>query len=178
MRAGSGLASGAGTEKGLLFEQAEDGLRGGVGLRQSGNAIQDYSTGVGLAYQARWDEAIALFDSAVQAAPTYANAYAQRAGAYAAKGDYEAAVRDYEAARAKGDTSANTAGELAWAYYLLGRFSDATAMNQIGLKATPDELWLRFDLGLSLLAERFGLHGGEIQHFIRGRDPDLGTYRA
>lgn len=121
-------------------------------LRQAGSAIQDYSSGVGLAYQSRYDEAIASFDQAVQAAPTYANAYAQRAAAYAAKGDYEAAVRDYVAARANGDGSASTAGDLAWTYYLLGRFDDATAMNQVALKSNPDELWLRFDLGLSLLA--------------------------
>ncbi|MHB0875232.1 MAG: tetratricopeptide repeat protein [Anaerolineae bacterium] len=121
-------------------------------LRQSGGAIESYSSGVGLAYQGRWDEAITAFDQAAQAAPTYANAYAQRAGAYAAKGDLEAAVRDYERARAEGDNSSSTAGDLAWAYYLLGRFDEATAMNRVALKANPDELWLRFDLGLSLLA--------------------------
>ena len=35
---------------------------------------------------------------------------------------------------------------------MLGRFDDAATMNRTALKASPDELWIQFDLALSLLA--------------------------
>lgn len=53
---------------------------------------------------------------------------------------------------ANGEDSANVAGELAWVYHLLGRFDDAVAMNRTALGVSPDELWIQYDLGLSLLA--------------------------
>lgn len=121
-------------------------------LRAREGAIDAYARGVGLAYQSRWDEAIAEFDAALQAAPNYANAYVERAQAHAGRGDYAAAAADYEQARANGNTTANVAGELAWAYYLLGRFDDATAMNRTALSAGSADLWIQFDLALSLLS--------------------------
>ena len=121
-------------------------------LRERSGAIDAYARGVGLAHQSRWQEAIAAFDQALQAAPDYANALVQRASANASLDKIEAAAADYEKARAAGDASANTTGELAWDYYLLGRFDDAVAMNRTALKASPDELWIQFDLALSLLA--------------------------
>jgi len=120
-------------------------------LRAQTGAIDAYAQGVGLAYQGRQEEAIAAFDQALQAAPTYANAYTGRAEAYFALENYQAAAADLEKARAAGDESANVAGELAWAYYLLGRFDEASAMNRIALTQSPDELYIRFDLALSLL---------------------------
>jgi hypothetical protein len=44
------------------------------------------------------------------------------------------------------------AGDLAWLYYLTGSLDQATDMNRQALEASPDELWIQFDLGLSLLA--------------------------
>lgn len=121
-------------------------------LRAREGAIEAYARGVGLAYQSRWDEAVAEFDQALQAAPNYANAYVERAGAHAGQGDYAAAAADYEQARANGNTTPNVAGELAWMYYLLGRFEDATAMNRTALSAGSGDLWIQFDLALSLLS--------------------------
>ena len=121
-------------------------------LREQGNAIPDYAQGVGLAHQGKWAEAVTAFDAAIAAVPTYANALAQRAEAYNALGDWTAAAADYEKAQAAGDKSGNTAGELAWIYYLQGRFVDAIAMNRNALKASPGELWIQYDLALSYLA--------------------------
>lgn len=116
------------------------------------NAIDAYAQGVGLAYQNEYEKAIASFDLALACEPKYAAALLERAGANASLGNLEAAASGYEAARAAGDSSANLAGQLAWIYYQLGRFDDAIAMNRSALQAKPDELWIRFDQGLALLA--------------------------
>lgn len=122
-----------------------------VDLREQGQAIGAYAQGIGLAYQNKYEEAIAAFDTALQAAPTYANALAQRAEAQSALGNWVEAAADYEKARTAGDQSGNTAGELAWIYYLQGRFDEAIAMNRTALQASPGELWIQYDLALSLL---------------------------
>ena len=121
-------------------------------LRDSGNAINAYAQGVGLAHQERWEPAIASYGEAIQAVPNYVNAYVARAQAYAQQSNYQQAIVDYERARAEGSDSASVAGELAWAYHQQGRFEDAASMNRIALANHPDELWIQFDLGLSLLA--------------------------
>jgi len=121
-------------------------------LREKTGAIEAYAEGVGLAYQDKHVEALAAFDKALGLAPDYANAFLARAESKQAQGDLAGAINDFEQARANGDETANTAGELAWAYYLNGRFDDAVNMNRTALKATPDELWIQFDLALSLLA--------------------------
>ena len=121
-------------------------------LRESGDTINAYANGVGLAHQDRWPEATVAFDQAIQGAPTYTNALVARAQAQGQQGNHEQAIADYERARAAGNESASVAGELAWAYYLQNRFDDATAMNRTALVASPDELWIQFDLGLGLLA--------------------------
>ncbi len=115
-------------------------------------AIDAYAQGVGLAYQDEYEAAIARFDLALGCAPDYANAWVARAEARAALGDYAAAITDYETAQSTGSTAAYVAGDLGWLYYLTGRFDDATAMNRRALAVSPDELWIQFDLGLSLLA--------------------------
>lgn len=115
-------------------------------------AIDAYAQGVGLAYQAQHAAAISAFDTALGCAPDYANAWVARAESRAALGDYAAAIADYEAAQKAGNKEAFVAGDLAWLYYLTGRLDEATAMNQQALAASPDELWIQFDLGLSLLA--------------------------
>ena len=121
-------------------------------LRQQSSAIEDYSQGVGLAYQSRHEEAMTSFDKALQAYPQYTNALYQRGQSAFALGENEKAIADYEAARKTGDASGNLAGELAYVYYLEGRFADAIQMNQTALKASPGELWIQFDLALSHLA--------------------------
>ncbi|MBC8160397.1 MAG: tetratricopeptide repeat protein [Roseiflexaceae bacterium] len=121
-------------------------------LRERGDTITAYASGVGLAHQDRWTEAIAAFDQAIQTVPGYTNALVARAQAYGQAGNQEQAIADYERARAAGNESASVAGELAWAYYLQNRYDDATAMNRTALMASPDELWIQFDLGLGLLA--------------------------
>lgn len=123
-----------------------------VDLRAQGNAIDDYAQGVGLAYQARHEEAIAAFDQAIDAAPEYANAYAERAGAYTALGEYDQAITDYETALVFDKTNVNNMGELAWLYYLTGDFDAAIAMNQQALALRADELWIQYDLALAQLA--------------------------
>jgi tetratricopeptide (TPR) repeat protein len=121
-------------------------------LRNQGSAIDAYARGVGLAHQERWDEALTAYTEAIQTVPNYTSAYVARAESYVQQANYQQAVADYERARAEGNQSASVAGDLAWAYHLQGRFDDASAMNRTALSASPNELWIQFDLGLSLLA--------------------------
>ena len=115
-------------------------------------AIDAYAQGVGLAYQEQHEAAVTAFDTALGCAPDYANAWVARAESRAALGDYAAAITDYETAQKAGNKAAFVAGDLAWLYYLTGRLDEATAMNRQALAVSPDELWIQFDLGLSLLA--------------------------
>ena len=121
-------------------------------LRDRDTAIDAYAQGVGLAHQGRWEPAIASYGAAIQVVPTYINAYIARAQAYGQQSNFQQAIVDYERDRAEGSDSASVAGELAWAYHQQGRFDDAIRMNRIALVNHPDELWIQFDLGLSLLA--------------------------
>jgi tetratricopeptide (TPR) repeat protein len=120
-------------------------------VREQGDAIEQYSAGVGLAYQDRYDEAITAFDAALVAYPQYANALTERANAQYALGQYELAIADYKSAIAAGDKNPNTMGMLAYQYHLIGDFENAIAMDRKGLEIAPDELWLKFDLGLNLM---------------------------
>ncbi len=115
-------------------------------------AIKAYARGWGLAYQDKQSQAIAAYDEALQIAPTYAHALRERAYAHFDLDESADAAADLERARAAGEKSGEVAGNLAWAYYLLGRFDDAIALNRVALKIAPDEMWIQFDLGSSLLA--------------------------
>lgn len=143
---GTAIAVYASVWAGLVYFQPVNDLRSVPG------AIDSYALGVGLAYQGRYEEAISNFDQAVAAAPDYASAYIERAYAYALSGDLEAATADLERGQAAGGDSAIVAGNLAYYYYLLGRFDEAAAMNRQALEMRPDELWIQFDLAVSLLA--------------------------
>jgi len=115
-------------------------------------AIDAYAQGVGLAYQDKYDPAITAFDKALSCEGAYANALTARGDAHLAQGKYDLAAADYEKARAAGNESTSLTGDLAWTYYLQGRFADSVAMNRTALAVDPSELWIQYDLGLSLLA--------------------------
>jgi tetratricopeptide (TPR) repeat protein len=120
--------------------------------RDQGSAIDAYARGFGLVHQARYTQAIDALDGALSAAPDYGSAYALRAEARFALDEYDTAAADYEQARANGDDSTATAGNLGWTYYLLGRFDDAIKLNRETLAKSPDELWIRFNQAVTLLA--------------------------
>jgi tetratricopeptide (TPR) repeat protein len=136
---------------GILYAKPVTDLRD-CKISGGNTAIDAYASGVGLAYQEKYEDAISNFDQALGCEPKYANALRNRGDAKAALGNYTEAAGDYEKARAAGDNSASLAGDLAWMYHLLGRFDDAVKMNQEALKASPDELWIQFDLALAHLA--------------------------
>jgi tetratricopeptide (TPR) repeat protein len=121
-------------------------------LRDKKGAIEAYAKGAGLMHQEKYQEAVQEFGKALQAAPDYARAYSQRAEAYRLLDKRTEAVQDFEKARELGEGSGASMGMLAWIYYEQGRFEDAIAMNQKALEVTPDELWVRFDLGVAQLA--------------------------
>ncbi len=130
-------------------------------LREQGDAIARYAGGVGLAHQEMYEQAIEEFDAALADYPSYGNALAERAAAQSALGNYEAAIADYEAAVAAGDKRANTFGMLAYQYHLTGDFAKAVEWDRLALQAAPDELWVKYDLGLNLML------GGEIEEGLK-----------
>lgn len=121
-------------------------------LRTVPNAIDKYAEGIGFAHQGLYEEAIAVLNEVVTIAPDYINALTARGSVYMAMEDYAKSAADYEAARALGDQSAWVAGDLAYAYLYLGQFEDAINVSRVILESYPNELWIRFDLGQSLLA--------------------------
>jgi tetratricopeptide (TPR) repeat protein len=118
----------------------------------SDDAIKAYARGVGLAYQGKSKEAIAAFDDALKIAPTYANALRDRAFAYLDSGENDAAAASFEQARAAGDQSSETVGSLGWTYYLAGKLNQSILASQLALKTSPNEMWIHYNLALSLLA--------------------------
>jgi tetratricopeptide (TPR) repeat protein len=121
-------------------------------LRTRGDAIDQYSTGMGLSHQEKYDEAIGAFDKAIAAYPQYVNALAERASAQSSLGNFEKSIADYESAIAAGDRRANTYGSLAYQYHLVGNFEKAVEMDRKAVDGSGSELWPQFDLGLNLMA--------------------------
>jgi tetratricopeptide (TPR) repeat protein len=120
-------------------------------LRTQPAAIEAYTRGVGLVYQNRDDEALAAFNEAVTAYPDYAAVYVARGGANLRLSNYEAAAADFEQARTMGAETPSMLGDLAIAYYYLGQFSKAIALQQSVVENSPSELWVQFDLGATQL---------------------------
>jgi tetratricopeptide (TPR) repeat protein len=121
-------------------------------LRAQGDAIDQYSAGVGLAHQEKYAEAVSAFDKAIAAYPKYVNALTERASAQSSLGEREKSIADYESAIAAGDNRANTFGNLAYQYHLIGNFEKAIEYDRKAVTASGAELWPQFDLGLNLMA--------------------------
>ncbi len=115
-------------------------------------AMDAYARGVGLSYQGDSQNAIAAFDEALAEAPDYANALFERGSAHSNLGDFQAAMTDFEAARVAGRDDASVAWNLAWLYYLEGRFDESIQANRHTIEKDPILLEARFDLALALLA--------------------------
>lgn len=121
-------------------------------LRQQPDAIEAYVEGSMLAFQEQNEDAIKAFDAAIAAVPDYGSAYVARSEVHATLGNYEAAIADLQQARALGIETAFVIGNQAWFEYLLGHFPASIDIGRAALEVYPQELWIRFDLGLALLA--------------------------
>jgi tetratricopeptide (TPR) repeat protein len=115
-------------------------------------ATAAFGRGVGLGHKGDDEGAIAAFDEALKAAPGYNNALYQRANTYLGMGNYEAAVRDYEAAKAAGKRDSNVGWSLGFAYYMLGRFDEASNAYRAVLEQDPRMAGARVDLARTQLA--------------------------
>lgn len=114
-------------------------------------AINAYSEGVGLAYQQKFDEAIAKFNFAVAEKPDYGKAYYQRGFAYFDKNDVTSAIRDFESAREAGLDDTSTNWNLGWAYYLTGQFQQAIEADERVLTQDPRVLGVRMNEAITYL---------------------------
>lgn len=120
--------------------------------RLAQTAIDAFARGVGLAHRGDVEGAVAAYDQALAAAPTYANALYERGNALYELGDFEAAARDFEAAQAAGRDDINVAWNLGWTYYLLGDFDQAVSVDRHAVELDPTQIGVRFNLALALLA--------------------------
>jgi tetratricopeptide (TPR) repeat protein len=115
-------------------------------------AIDAYAEGTGLAYQGKYEEAIAKFDEAVAENSYYAKAYNQRGDAYFYTGDLATAITNYERARYEGLDDTTTNWNLGWTYYLAGQYQNAIEANERILKDDPSVLGMRMNEAISYLA--------------------------
>ncbi len=116
-------------------------------------AIDAYAEGTGMAYQGKHEEAIALYDSALQIEPTYATVLYERGNAHYSLGNYEQAADDYQAAKEAGRDDTNVGWNLGWTLYLLGRFDESVLVNQHVLTLDSTIIGVRMNQGLALLAQ-------------------------
>lgn len=116
-------------------------------------AINAYSEGVGLAYQAKDEEAIAQFDKALAIEPGYANALYERGNSYYYLGNYDQAVADYKAARDNGRDDVNVNWNLGWIEYLTGHYDEAIETDRHVLELDPRTVGVQMNLALAMLVD-------------------------
>jgi tetratricopeptide (TPR) repeat protein len=122
-------------------------------LRDFPGAIEAYAQASGYSYRGEYTDAVTKYDEALLLAPDYARAYRGRGDAYYYLDDYKAAITDLEKARQYGDQTFGTGGNLGWYYYLDSRFADAIQLDREIVAEYPGELWIRFNLAVTLLAD-------------------------
>lgn len=121
-------------------------------LRDHANAIQAFAAGEALSHRDKLDEALAEYNKALAEVPDFYDALVSRGDALYRLDKNADAAKDLEVALAmKGEP--NVATSLASAYFDDGRFAEAATVCQKALENSPDNLDLRFTLGLSLLAQ-------------------------
>jgi tetratricopeptide (TPR) repeat protein len=116
-------------------------------------AIDAYSEGVGLSYQAKDEDAIAQFNKALAIQPDYANALYERGNSYYYQGDLNKAASDYLAAKDNGRDDVNVGWNLGWTYYLLGKYDAAEAIDRHVVELDPSTAGVRMNLALALMVE-------------------------
>jgi tetratricopeptide (TPR) repeat protein len=119
----------------------------------SEEAIRLYAEGYGFSYQEKYEDAIAAFDRALAVKPDYGNAIYERGFNYLSMHDYQNAVSDFLTARELGVDGEYTYWNLAWTYYLMGRYDDAIQGNTVILDSDPSVIGMRMNQGLTYLAK-------------------------
>ncbi len=124
-------------------------------LREHPDAIDAFVQGSILTEGTQPEAAIKAFDTAIALVPDYTAAYVGRGGAYENIGDYETAIADLKHARSLGNETASVIGAQAWLEYMGGRFDESIATGRTALEQYPgsQDLWIRFDVALALLAK-------------------------
>lgn len=116
-------------------------------------AIDAYSEGVGLSYQAKDEDAISKFNEALALKPDYANALYERGNSYYYIGNFDQAAADYKAARDNGRDDVNVSWNLGWIDYLTGHYADAIEVDRHVLELDPTTVGVHMNLSLALLVD-------------------------
>ncbi len=124
-------------------------------LRDHPDAIEAFVKGSILADGEQYEPAVEAFNTAIATVPDYTAAFVSRGSAYENLGKYETAIADLKQARTLGNETANVIGLQAWMEYQLGNFDESIATGRAAIEQYPnaEDLWIRFDVGLALLAK-------------------------
>lgn len=130
------------------------------------SAIQAFARGYGMAWRYDSEKAIDAFGEAIDADPSYANAYYERGNAYltlafedigldpeGVQADLESGAEDLESARAAGLDDKNVNWNLGFVYYLMGSYDEALAAHQRALDEDPGLFPVVCNLGVTHLAD-------------------------
>ncbi len=130
------------------------------------SAMQAFARGYGMAWRYETEEAIAAFDEAIEADPSYSNAFYERGNAHltlafddvgldpeAAQEALASGADDLESARRAGMDDKNVNWNLGFVYYLLGDYDKALAADQRALDEDPRLFPVICNLGVTHLAD-------------------------
>ena len=146
------------------------------------SAIQAFARGYGMTWRYQAEEAIAAFDAAVEADPSYANAYFERGNAQltlafdeigldpeGAQTELASGAEDLESARRTGLDDKNVNWNLGFVYYLMGSYDKALAADQRALDEDPGLFPVVCNAGVTHLAD------GDIEAAREAYDTALDT---
>jgi tetratricopeptide (TPR) repeat protein len=128
-------------------------------------AVNAFARGYGLVWRYEPQKAIEAFDEAVEADPSYANAYYERGNAHlslafdnvgldpaAAQAELTSGADDFEEARRAGKDDKNVNWNLGFVYYLTGDFDKAIEAGERALDEDPTLFPVACNNGLTHLA--------------------------
>ena len=104
------------------------------------------ATGNRLMQQKRYQEALEVYTAALQLSPAGPDShvyYSNRCAAHLSLDDHESSIRDGERALALRPDYAKAHSRLGMAYYVSGRYEDATKAFEAALQLEPDDEWIR-----------------------------------
>ena len=122
----------------------------------------------------RIDEAIALYQRALEAEPEFSRAHANLGMAYAEQERYDEALTHLEQAIRVNAKDAFTWNALGWVQAQLGHMDDALGRYEVALQLSPSNPFVHNNLGLAM--RQLGRPDRAIEHFERAVElyPDYG----
>lgn len=122
-------------------------------LRNAGNAIEHYASGMSFQHRSLPKQALVEFQKAMADAPRYLDCLVAQAETRRDLSDIAGEARDLENARTLAPDNAAVLSALAYSYFELKRYSEALTVTEAALQQTPDDVATIYLKGLILMAE-------------------------